>query len=364
MRPTLMHISMSTIAHNGRVIRSLIPKHVRMTCIVKSDAYGHNAAKVAHALEDVADAYAVAIVEEARILREQGIEKTILVLGGAVEQSLREAVRLNVSQTVFDIDTLRILEDEACRQGKLAKAHLKIDTGMSRIGVRNRAKLESLFQVWKNCSHVHMEGCFTHFSVADTDLEFTRLQNEYFLEILEYIRGNGFSPIAHAACSYVMLNPAYQHDMVRPGIALYGCSIPELDGLIKPAQTLVTRPVRIEKIQIGDSVGYGRSFIATRDTTVMTLPIGYGDGYPRTLSNRGVVLVHGRRAPLIGRVCMDMIMVDITDIPNVTLNDEVVLMGCQGTECITPDELGDLAGTNSYAVMLGFLPRVPRVFLD
>ena len=217
---------------------------------------------------------------------------------------------------------------------------------------------------WRRCPDVDMEGIFTHFCVADTDPVFTAIQKRRFDAALNRVRAAGHSPVAHAAASSAMLDPALQYDMVRPGIALYGCCVPEMAGELTRAQTLVTRPIRIQMIEPGDTVGYGRTFTAPRETLVMTLPIGYGDGYPRILGNRASVLVRGRRAPLIGRVCMDMVMVDVTDIPDVTMDDEVVLLGRQMDDEITPDELAELAETIPYEIMLGFGDRVPVEVID
>ena len=365
VRPTIMRISTEAIAANARAIRARIPDRVRMMCVVKADAYGHDSVRTARKLLAAgADAFAVAIVEEAERLRDGGIDGMILVLGGAEEDSLRRAVRARVSQAVYTPRTLEILQDEAARCGKRALAHLKIDTGMSRVGVRGEDDLEAMLAWWRHCPDVDMEGIFTHFCVADTDPEFTSLQNERFSGALAAVRRAGFSPIAHAAASSAMLDPALQYDMVRPGIVLYGSGVPALADELTWAQTLLTRPVRLQWISAGDTVGYGRTFTAGRDTLVMTLPIGYGDGYPRVLSNRASVLVRGKRAPLIGRVCMDMVMADVTDVPGVDLEDEVVLLGAQGDERITPDELADLAGTIPYEIMLGFAPRVPVEVVD
>ena len=365
VRPTIMRISTEAIAANARAIRARIPDRVRMMCVVKADAYGHDSVRTARKLLAAgADAFAVAIVEEAERLRDGGIDGMILVLGGAEEDSLRRAVRAGVSQAVYTPRTLEILQDEAARCGKRALAHLKIDTGMSRVGVRGEDDLEAMLAWWRHCPDVDMEGIFTHFCVADTDPEFTSLQNERFSGALAAVRRAGFSPIAHAAASSAMLDLALQYDMVRPGIVLYGSGVPALADELTWAQTLLTRPVRLQWISAGDTVGYGRTFTAGRDTLVMTLPIGYGDGYPRVLSNRASVLVRGKRAPLIGRVCMDMVMADVTDVPGVDLEDEVVLLGAQGDERITPDELADLAGTIPYEIMLGFAPRVPVEVVD
>lgn len=360
MRPTIMKVSIGAIADNARLFRGMIPPNVRMMCVVKADAYGHDSVRAARRLlEAGADAFAVAIVEEAARLRDAGIEAPILILGGACESSLRQAVRVRAAQAVYTPEALDALQDEAVRCGTRALAHLKIDTGMSRIGVRGEAALNAMLAHWQSCPDVAMEGAFTHFCVADTDPAFTALQNERFAAALARIRAAGFSPIAHAAATSAMLEPALQYDMVRPGIGLYGSCVPALEGRLKPAQTLVTRPIRLQWIAEGDTVGYGRTFTARRDTRIMTLPIGYGDGYPRVLSNRASVLVRGRRAPLAGNVCMDMIMADVTDIPGVTLDDEVVLLGAQGGERITADELAGYAGTIPYEIMLGFAARVP-----
>ena len=366
MRPTIMRVSTETIAANTRAMRRRLPDSVRMMCVVKADAYGHNAARTARKLLGAgADAFAVAIVEEAEALRAAGIESMILILGGASEESLRQAVRCGASQAAYTPRMLDVLQDEAARCGLPAKAHLKIDTGMSRVGVRGAEDLAALLVHWKRrCPDVLMEGAFTHFCVADTDPDFTALQNRHFDEALAAIRAEGFAPIAHAAATSAMFKPELQHDMVRPGIGLYGSCVPELEGELQNAQTLSTYPIRIQRIGAGDTVGYGRTFTAGRESLIMTLPIGYGDGYPRILSNRASVLVRGRRAPLVGRVCMDMVMADVTDIPDVSLDDEVVLLGRQGDERITPDELAELAETIPYEIMLGFGSRIPVEVTD
>lgn len=365
MRTTKLIISPNALYENAKAIRENIPGRVKMMCVVKANAYGHGSVAAAKAMLCAgADAFAVAIVEEAIELRNAGIEKPILILGGGDAQSLREAVEAGASQAVYAPEMLDTLEKAAVELGTTAKAHLKIDTGMSRIGVRGMAALEGMLERWRACPHVEMEGIFTHFCVAESDEEFTKLQNERFKEALARVRSAGFSPIAHAAATSAMLKEEYQHDMVRAGIALYGSQLPELADRLTYAQKLCCRPVRIERIAAGDTVGYGRTFRAERDMRIMTLPIGYGDGYPRILSNRADVLVCGRRAPLVGRVCMDMIMADVSAILEAGLDSEVVLMGSQGGERITPDELAELAETIPYEIMLGFSARVRNVYAD
>ncbi len=363
MRTTVMRISERALYENARMIRGSVPENVKMMCVVKADAYGHGSAFAARAmLRAGADAFAVAIVEEAVELRAAGFDQMILILGGGGESSLREAVAADASQAVYESWMLDVLQDEAARRGVRARAHLKVDTGMSRIGARGDAALDALINHWRACCpDVEMEGIFTHFCVADTDPEFTKLQNTRFQDALLRVHSAGFRPIAHAAATSAMAMPECRYDMFRAGIGLYGSSAPGLD--VKPAQTLSACPVRVQRIRAGESVGYGRTFIAPRDSVIMTVPIGYGDGYPRILSNRASALVCGRRARIAGRVCMDMLMLDVTDIPGAGPDSEVVLMGEQGGERITPDELAEWAETIPYEIMLGFSPRVRREYV-
>ena len=365
MRTTVMRISERALYNNALEIRRSIPASAKMMCVVKADAYGHGSAFAARAmLRAGADAFAVAIVEEAAELRRAGITQPILILGGGGESSLREAVAVDAAHAVYDQWMLDILQDEAQRRGVRAKAHLKIDSGMSRIGVRGEEALEELLKHWRSaCPDVEMEGIFTHFCAADCDLDFTKRQNEAFAAALARVRAAGFNPIAHAAATSAMAMPECRYDMFRAGIGLYGSLAPGLEGKLRHAQTLSAYPVRVQRIAAGETVGYGRTFTARRDSVIMTVPIGYGDGYPRILSNRASALVCGRRAPIAGRVCMDMIMLDVTDIPEAGLDSEVVLMGQQGGERITPDELAELAETIPYEIMLGFSPRVRREYV-
>ena len=366
MRTTQMVISRRALYENARAIRASIPEGVRMMCVVKADAYGHGSVEAARLMRRAgADAFAVAIVEEAQQLREAGVRAPILILGGGGESSLRSAVAADAAQAVYAPEMLDVLEDEARRRGVRARAHLKIDSGMSRIGVREEEKINELLNHWRAAGpDVEMEGIFTHFCVAESDPAFTAEQNRRFAAALAQVRAAGFAPIAHAAATSAMVGAGFQYDMIRAGIGLYGTLAPGLEGKLRYAQTLSARPVRIQEIRAGESVGYGRTFVARRDSRIMTVPIGYGDGYPRILSNRADALVCGRRAPIAGNVCMDMLMLDVTDIPGAGLDSEVVLMGQQGGERITPDELARLAGTIPYEIMLGFSARVRRCYAE
>ena len=362
MRPARALIDLQALRHNYRLARDL--GGGRALAVVKADAYGHGLVPTARLeLAAGADYLAVALTEEGVQLREAGVKAPILVLGGASPEGLSAAVEYHLAQAVYEPAALVHLQKEALRRDTVAHAHLKIDTGMTRIGVRGEAALDEMLQKFRDNPRVKLEGAFTHFAAADGDPDFTRWQNAQFVKAVARVRALGFKPIAHAAASEALLrDPTLWHDMVRPGIALYGGSVRHLLPGLTPAQTLVTHPVRIARVPAEETVGYGRAFKAERDCLIMTLPVGYGDGYPRLLSNRAHALVRGRRAPLVGRVCMDMVMVDVTAIPEAAMDDPVVLLGAQGAERITPDELAALTGTISYEIMLGFTARVPRAF--
>ncbi len=363
-RKTTLRVSGEALTNNAVLIRRRLAGKARMMAVIKADAYGHDLVRTAKLeLAAGADQLAVALVEEGVELREAGVKAPILVMGASSPEGLMAAVASHLAQSVFEPWAVDVLQKEALRLDTVAHAHLKIDTGMTRIGLRGEASLSGMLDLFRDNPRVKLEGVFTHFAAADSDPEYTREQNAQFARAVKRVRAAGYRPIAHAAASEALLrDPTLWHDMVRPGIALYGGSVKHLLPGLTPAQTLVSYPARIAKIPIGETIGYGRTFKTEREALVMTLPIGYGDGYPRLLSNRAHVLVRGRRAPLIGRVCMDMIMVDVTDIPEVTMDDPVVLLGAQGPERITPDELAMLTGTIPYEIMLGFTARVARTF--
>jgi len=365
-RPTVLTVSLSAIANNFRLAKTVVHGQPRRMAVVKADAYGHGMLPVAKRLiREGADALAVATVDEGIALRDEGILAPTLIMGGTCREGLAEAVRCHLALSVYDKDTLRRLDQAAQRLNTVAHAHLKIDTGMGRVGVKGEGALSELLEFWAQLKHVKMEGIFTHFANADGDPEYTALQNRRFVRALDTVRAAGYHPLAHASASTGMLaGPEYWHDMVRPGIMLYGAEVTDRVIGLMPAQTLSTSPVRVEWLEAGETVGYGRTFTCERRTKVMTLPVGYGDGYPRILSNQADVLVCGKRARIIGRVCMDQLMVDVTDIPEADLRSEVVLMGAQGEERITPDELARLAGTIPYEIMLGFGARVTRRVVD
>lgn len=366
-RPTWLEIDVGAIADNIQLLRARLAPGARFLAVVKADAYGHGARDVlGEAVRQGAWGGAVALPEEGAQLREAGASCPVLVLGGADAACARAAVEYGLSQAAPDVDTLRLLSEAARALGRPARAHVKLDTGMGRIGARHEVELDAMLDFLDAHREVELEGAFTHFARADergADAEaYTRAQARRFVELCGRITARGFRPIRHMANSAAMIRyPEYDMDMARMGVSMYGFS-PFIEGL-KYAQRWVTRALFAKRVGEGAAISYGGTFVTRRESLILTLPVGYADGYLRAWGNRASVLVRGRRAPVVGRVCMDQIMVDATDVPGAQAGDEVVLMGAQGDERITPEELADIAGTIPYEVMLGVHARVPRVSL-
>ncbi len=358
---------LGVIRQNALEIRRRVPEKAKLLCVVKADAYGHGAVRVAEMLEKarLADMFAVATPGEGTELVESGITKPIVVLGQIADESDAEtSVQYGLSQAVDSLDAARILNSAAKRAGRRAKLDIKIDTGMSRTGVLGEKALDELLSGLKTLENIEICGLFTHFCAADEDEEFTRLQADRFESARRQVFAAGYKPLCHAAASTAMLNGSYAFDMVRAGIALYGTGVEALKGTVRPAQTLITHPVSLRCLEAGQSVGYGRRFTARRDSLIATVPCGYGDGYPRLLSSRAEALVNGKRVPVAGNVCMDMLMLDVTGAGEVNKQTPVVLLGAQGDEIITPDELAEKAETIPYEIMLGFSDRVDRSWIN
>jgi alanine racemase len=370
VRPTYAEIDLAAIAANVGLARRLAGPGVEVMAVVKADAYGHGAVPVAGtALEAGATWLGVAIPEEAIPLRMAGMTCRILVLGpiSPAQADLVAAYRLD--QCVCDLAQAEALDRAARAHGRKLSLHLKVDTGMGRVGLRPR-EVRGVAEKIAGLPSVRLAGLMTHFAESEAeDPAFAREQLARFAEVTHELRGAGIAvPLRHASNSGALLHlPEARLDLVRPGIMLYGYH-PRgrqqvADPGLRPALRLRTAISQIQTVTRGESVSYGRTFVAPRDLRVATLPVGYADGVGRLLSNRGQVLIRGRRVALIGRVCMDMVMVDVTDLSDVRLGDEAVLIGRQGAEEISADEVAEAQGTISYEILSGIGPRVPRVYL-
>ena len=364
-------VDLKAVASNIRLIRKLTTPGTRIMAVVKADAYGHGILPVSKtAAANGADCLGVAICEEGVELREYGVNIPVLVLGYTPEHLLEQVIKYDLIQTVYMYDTAVILSKAANRLGKVAEIHIKLDTGMNRLGfLPNKAALSDITEISK-LPAVSILGIFSHFADADAkDLMFTEYQFTQFREFTRKLEENGVNiPFRHCANSAGMLGSAHFHlDMVRPGIITYG--LPPSDnfnvnkmGFI-PAMSLKSQVSMVKRIDSGLSVSYGRKFYTKRPTIAATIPAGYADGYSRRMSDGGRVLIHGKYAPVIGTVCMDQFVADVTDIPDVRPGDEAVLMGRQGGNEITAGEIARIRETIDYEVVCGIGKRVPRVFL-
>ena len=376
LRPTTAHIDLGALRHNlGQVRRQAGDREV--IAIVKADAYGHGAVPVARALAaEGVTRFGVALVEEGRALREAGIRGEVLVLGGFVEDQAAEIVELGLTATIFHAGHADALNEAARRAGCAAPVHVKIDTGMGRLGFSPVAAPDAVAALAR-CAFLRIEGLMTHFADADlADPAYAREQVARFDAVAETVRRAGVRiPIRHAANSAaVMATSSWRstmggplYDAVRPGLMLYGARPGPAVGAgvdLRPVLSLTTRILLLKRVPPGTPISYGRTFVTRRESLIAVLPIGYADGYPRALSNAGRVLVRGRAAPVVGRVCMDLTMVDATDVPDVGEGDEAVVIGAQGAAAITVEEVAAGAGTIAYEILCGIGPRVPRRYLD
>ena len=369
-RPTWVEIDLSAIAHNTRQIQSLVGPNVRILASLKADAYGHGALKVARTvLHNGASMLGVATLSEAIPLREAGIHAPILVFGYIPHWQMREAVRLRLTLTLYSLESAQALSRAAQALNQAVKVHVKVDTGMGRLGIRAEgiAEIVGLLREITKLPHLELEGIFTHFAMADTqDQTHARMQLVQFQHVLQYIEGEHIRPpLVHTANSAAIFSlPEAHFDIVRPGIALYGLdpsSEVRLPAEFRPALSFKTQVAQVKDIPEGESISYGCTYTTDRSTRVAILPVGYADGFRRAPTNWGSVLVHGQEAPLLGRVCMDQCIIDVTHIPHVKVGDEVVLIGQQGTASFTAEQVAQRLGTINYEVVSEILARVPRV---
>ncbi len=370
-RPTVSEVNLSNIESNIQGLHSIIAEGAKLMAVVKADAYGHGIIPVSRkALASGAHWLGVAIPEEGQLLREEGIKAPILVLGPVSPEAAEDVIRYNLRPAVFRQDTIEALEKLGRKTNRKVYIHLKIDTGMNRIGIRGDRELRYILGLIRDCSYVVLEGMFTHFAISDAaDKGFTIEQNRKFKAAVKYARSLGMEiPILHAANSAAIIDcPDTHYNMVRAGISIYGYYPSEEvahDVFLKPALTWKTRIVHIKIVHSGETISYGRTYKVKEQMKIATLPVGYGDGYRRDLGNRGSVLVRGERAPIIGRICMDQCMIDVSHIPNVGVGDEVVLLGQQGEQWIHAEEMAKWCHTISYEILTTIGKRVPRVYVE
>ncbi|MBI2303510.1 MAG: alanine racemase [Chloroflexi bacterium] len=364
-RPAWAEVDLDAIQHNVRELRRCIGPRPEMLAVVKANAYGHGAVPVAETvLAAGAQRLGVFCADEGVQLRQAGIGVPIHVLGYTPPWEAEKVVRHRLTPTVNSRQLALALARFAAKEGAPLPVHLKVDTGLSRFGLPPQ-EVEDFARFVAALSSLETEGLFTHFATADeADKAFTRKQFAAFLTVAQRLPPIPFRHVANSATTMDL--PEMALDMVRPGIAIYGAyPSPEVGRSLslKPALALKSRIARLHRLAPGEGVSYGLTWVAQQPTHIALITIGYADGLPRCLSNRGAVLLRGQRAPIIGRICMDQCVVDVTHIPDVSLNDPVVVIGRQGEAEITADEVASLAGTISYEILCGISARVPRVYL-
>jgi len=372
-RPTVAEINLAALRYNFSIVAQRAPKGCGILAVVKADAYGHGFMDVALELESLGvTAYAVAFLAEGIQLRKSGIDRPILILGGIYPGQERKTVGFNLSTAVYTLDQARALDAAARKLYRKAKIHVKIDTGMGRLGIVH-GEAEAFFRALRELPNLEVEGIFSHFASADelddAGRQYTQQQVAFFTGALSAAHAAGFSPhYVHIANSAAALTLDLSFcNLIRPGITLYGV-MPSADfqGMValRPVMRLKSVVAMLKWVEPGTSISYGRHYTAGERRRIASVPIGYADGYCRSLTNRGEALVRGQRARVAGTVCMDWIMLDVTGIEGVAVGDEVTLLGPDPMgDCITAEELAEAAGTIPYEIFCGISKRVPRIYL-
>lgn len=370
------NIDLDALCSNILNTRRRVRPQTKIMAVIKADGYGHGAVPIARAFdglkengEPVVAAYGVAMVEEGVELRRAGVTKPILVLGYTARELVAEAVRNDITLTVFELPMAEYISREAAAQGRTAAIHIKLDTGMGRIGYAGTKSDAAEVAAMTKLPNIRIEGLFSHMAKADeADKTSARLQLARYQEFVRLLEGEGVAiPVKHLSNSAGIIDmPETQLDMVRSGISTYGLypsrEVQFGNLELTPAMTIKSHISFVKHVEAGFTVGYGGTFTAGHPMAIATIPVGYADGYPRALSNRGRVLIHGRSAGIVGRICMDQFMVDVTDIPEAKQGDTVTLVGRDGEEYIPVEEPAELSGSFNYEFVCGISKRVPRVY--
>ncbi len=371
-RPVWAEIDLKAMAANVREIRRVTDQGAEVMAIVKANGYGHGVEYTSRvALKNGASWIGVALLQEAIMLREKGIGVPILILGYTPEDDLADVIKNNISQTIFTWEDAQAIAAVAKSLHKKAKIHIKIDTGMGRLGFKWDGGTSDLISQLAAQPGLEVEGVYTHLATADEDDKtFAREQHARFQKLLKQLMANHVSiRWQHCANSAALLSMPETHlNLVRPGIMLYGLyPSPSVGGnpiKLTPVLSLKAKVAFVKDVPAGFGISYGRSYYTKERTRIATIPLGYGDGYSRLLSNRGEVLIQGRRVPIVGRICMDQLMVDVGMLPDLRQGDEVVLVGKQGDDEISVEELAKHLGTINYEILCMISERVPRVYVN
>ena len=368
---TWAEIDLDALENNIKNIKSYVKSGTKVMAVVKADAYGHGCPVAAKTLiKNGADYLGVAFIDEAKQIRDAGIDCPILVLGYTAAEDVEKMVELDVTPTVYQLESAEKFSKAAIKYGKKVKIHIKLDTGMNRIGFPCNEESLKTIEIISNLPNIEIEGIFTHFSCADDkDRDYTDSQAKKFIWAAESLEKMGVSiPIKHVCNSAGIVNfPEYHFDMVRAGIIIYGVKPSDYVDIspleLKPALTLKSMVTRIQKIGAGEKISYGGTFVSEKDTKIAAISIGYADGYLRILSGKAPVLINGETAKVVGRICMDQCIIDVTSVNNIKVEDEVIVAGGESGSPVSFDKLAELAGTINYELFCLIGKRVPRIYL-
>lgn len=362
-------IDLDAVENNLNELKKLLAPDVKTMCVVKADAYGHGSERVALFLEDKCDYFAVASLDEGMELRSAGIKKPILVLSYTSPLEFEELIENDITATVFETESAKLLSKAAEKLGKTAKVHLAVDTGMGRIGFFDNESGADEVKTVSELPGLFLEGLFSHYACSDIDnKESVNNQTERFNNFIRMLEERGVDiPVKHICNSVSVIEGENNYDMVRLGVALYGIypsrEIHSERLRLTPAMKVESHIIYVKTVSTGTKIGYGQTYTAPDERKIATVSIGYADGYNRCMTGKGYVLIKGQKAPVVGRVCMDQIMVDVTGIDGVQCGDRAVVLGKDGTAEITAEEIGKMCDSFSYEVLCNFMPRVKRIYM-
>ena len=365
-------VDLDAIASNMEHMKRNLGKDTKIMAVIKADGYGHGAVQIAQMLENVDYiwGYAVATLDEAVVLKSEGMKKPVLVLGCVFPDQYMEMLKYDIRMNVYTEEMAEAISQMAAREGMTAYMHIKLDTGMTRLGFdKSQVSVEAIHRI-SEMKNVCMEGIFTHFAKADeADKTFTQRQINDFVWMTEHLKEKGVEfEFEHCANSAAIIDvPEAHFDLVRAGISTFGLypseEVNKENVRLRPAMTLKSHVAFVKEIEAGTPISYGGTYISEKSMKIATIPVGYADGYPRNLSNAGYVLIRGKKAPIVGRVCMDQFMVDVTDIDGVSFGDNVTLIGKDGNETISVEDLSELSGRFNYEFICDLGKRIPRVYV-
>ena len=362
-------IDLDAVENNFNELKSLLPSGVKTMCVIKADAYGHGSHRIALFLQNKCDYFAVASINEGEELRAAGVKTPMLILSYTSPLEYEDLIRNDITATIYDLESAVLLSETALKMGRTAKVHVAVDTGMGRIGFPDDESGADAVEKLKRLPGLLVEGLFSHYACSDeTDRTSANEQTRRFESFIKLLEKRSIDiPIKHICNSAAVIEGEKSFDMVRFGISLYGLypsqEVHKERVNLIPAMQVESHIVYVKTVKKGTKIGYGQTYTAPCERKIATVCIGYADGFNRCFSNKGYVLIKGKKAPVVGKVCMDQIMVDVSDIEQVSIGDRAVILGKDGNSVISAEELGEMSDSFNYEVLCNFMPRIKRIYV-